>query len=216
MVRAHPHKTGLAAPMAAASALLRKLHLPDWIFFPLAGGLAAALVLAALNTSPGAGTAIVSETGFTVQGEALADLVAGPGTSFRFDPNAPDGPAARMRAGASFELAGNMSAGVAAFVPAEFESRISGRRIRLEIEARALGPNAPETIMIAYFIVGHSGTGWQEVPLGPSYSTLAIEWDGIEIPFGQYTEAIGIWPDIDGLNREIQVRRMRVEILPAQ
>lgn len=202
--------------MAVMPNILNRFYLPDWAFIPLAGGLAAVLILLALNVSPGNGTAVVSDTGFVVQGEALADLVAGPGTSYRFDPNAPEGPAARMRASASFELAGNLSAGVAAFAPTEFETRISGRRIRVEIEARTAGTAGPDTIMIAYFIVGHGGTGWREVPIGPEYRTVQIEWDGMEFPPSQFNEAIGVWPDVDGQNREILVRRMRVEILPAE
>lgn len=200
--------------MAVLPASLNRLHLPDWAFFPLAVALAAALIALAFQMRPGGDTALVSETGFSVQGEALADLVPGPGTSFRFDPNAPDGPAARLRSGASFELAGNLSAGVAAFAPAEFERRISGRRIQVEIEARTTGPNPPDTVKIAYFIVGWGGSGWQDVPIQPEYSTLVIEWEGAELPAGPYSEAIGIWPDIDGQNREILVRRMRVNILP--
>lgn len=216
MVDADANTARRADPMAVVTKTLNRFYLPDWAFLPLAAGLAAALIVLALNLSPGNGTAVVSDTGFVVQGEALADLVAGPGTSYRFDPAAPEGPAARIRASASFELAGNLSAGVAAFAPTEFETRISGRRIRVEIEARTAGTDGQQTIMIAYFIVGHGGTGWREVTIGPEYSTVQIEWDGMEFPPSQYTEAIGVWPDVDGQNREILVRRMRVEILPDQ
>lgn len=200
--------------MAAPPHILNRLYLPDWAFFPVAAALAAGLIILAFNMRFGGGSAMVSDTAFLVQGEALADLTAGPGTSVRFDPNAPDGPAARLRASASFELAGNMSAGVAAFAPNEFETRISGERIRVVVEARTTGANPPSHIKIGYFIVGHSGTGWQEVPIGPEYTSVSVEWDATDIPAGQYREAIGIWPDIEGQNREILVRRMRVDILP--
>lgn len=200
--------------MAALLAHLKRIYLPDWLFFPAAAALAACLIVLAFTLNQNTGSALISDTGFVVQGEALADLVAGPGTSVRFDPNAPDGPAARMRASASFELAGNMSAGVAAFAPNEFETRISGKRIRVVVEARTTGANPPSHIKIGYFIVGYSGTGWQDVPIGPEYTSVSVEWDATDISAGQYREAIGIWPDIDGQNREILVRRMRVEILP--
>lgn len=200
--------------MAALLAYLKRIYIPDWLFFPAAAALAACLIVLALTLNQNTGSALISDTGFVVQGEALADLVAGPGTSVRFDPNAPDGPAARMRASASFDLAGNMSAGVAAFAPAEFETRISGHPIRVDIEARTVGPNPPETIKLAYFVIGQGGSVWRDVPISDEYTTLTIHWDGMEIPPGQHREAIGIWPDIDGQNREILVRRMRVEILP--
>lgn len=200
--------------MISRLATLGRINVPDWAFYPSAAALAALLIAVALLMQPRNAAATVSERELVFQGAALSDLVNGPGTHVRFDPGHADGPVARASAAASFEIAGNMSAGVAAFVPDEFETRISGRRVRVEFEVRASGTNGPETVRIGYFTTGYGDSGWHELPVSPRYSTIFFEWDAPVHEGQEFNEAVGIWPDPLGESREILIRRIRVFILP--
>ncbi|WP_429912427.1 hypothetical protein [Glycocaulis sp.] len=200
--------------MMSRLAILGRINIPDWAFYPSAAALAGLMIALALVMQPRNAGATVTERELVFQGAALADLVNGPGTNFRFDPGHSDGPVARASSAASFEMAGNMSAGVAAFVPDEFETRISGRRVRVEFEVRASGANGPDTVQIAYFTTGYGDSGWRERPISPQYSTISFEWDAPVHQGQEFNEAVGIWPDPQGENREILIRRIRVFILP--
>ncbi|GGH05415.1 MAG TPA: hypothetical protein DF715_09280 [Oceanicaulis sp.] len=200
--------------MMSRLATLGRINIPDGVFYPSAAALAALLVAIALLMQPRNASAVITERELVFQGAALADLVNGPGTNVRFDPGHGDGPVARASSVASFEMAGNMSAGVAAFVPDEFETRISGRRVRVEFEVRAAGSGGPDTVRIGYFTTGYGDSGWRELPVSPQYSTISFEWDAPVYDGQEFNEAVGIWPDPQGENREILIRRIRVFLLP--
>lgn len=199
--------------MTSMFASIGRFNIPDWAFYPLAAGLAALLVMLAFAMRPVSASAVVTERELVFQGAALTELVNGPGTSVRFDPGHSDGPVARAASTASFETGGAMSAGVAAFVPEEFETRISGRRVRVEFEVRTAGTDGPETVHIGYFTSGYGDSGWQERPVTPQYSTISFEWDAPVHEGQDFSETIGIWPDPDGQNREVLIRRIRVFLL---
>ncbi|KPP81697.1 MAG: hypothetical protein HLUCCA04_07810 [Oceanicaulis sp. HLUCCA04] len=199
--------------MMSRLATLGRINVPDWAFYTLAAGLAGALIVLAFLMRPYNAAAVVTERELVVQGAALADLVNGPGTRVRFDPAHPDGPVARATAAASYEIAGQMSAGVAAFTPDEFETRIAGRRIRVEFEVRASGPNGPDSVYIGYFTSGYGDSGWREQAVSQQYTTVSFEWDAPPYEGQTFNESIGIWPDPDGQNREVLIRRIRVYLL---
>jgi hypothetical protein len=200
-------------PRAAISILTRH-SLPDWAFHTAAVLTAGAMIAAALAMRPTGLTPTVTETAFIVEGEALGDLIPGPGTSVRFDPASSDGPVARARADASLQAAGAMSAGVAAIPPPEFEDRIAGRRLRIEMELRAASAAGPYSARIGYFTIGFGDSGWQEVGLSTEWSTASFEWTAPEDARANSNEAVGIWPDPEGLGREVVIRAIRVIILP--
>lgn len=199
--------------MMSRLASFGRINIPDWVFYPLAGGVAALMIVLALMMRPVNAAAVVTERELVFQGAALADLVNGPGTNVRFDPGHADGPVARASSTASFEIAGTLSAGVAAFVPQEFERRISGQRVRVEYEVRTAGTDGPSNVLIGYFTSGYGDSGWREVPVTPQFTTVSFEWDAPVYAGQEYTETVGIWPDPGGENREILIRRIRVLLL---
>lgn len=205
---------GSSGKMMSRLATLGRINVPDWAFYPLAAGIAALLITAALLMRPYNAAAVVTENELVFQGVALADLVNGPGTNVRFDPGHEDGPVARASSTASFEMAGPLSAGIAAFVPDAFETRISGRRIRVEYQVRAVEADGPQTVHIGYFTSGYGDSGWREQPITTRYTTLSFEWDAPVYEGQEFNESVGIWPDPEGKNREILIRRIRIFILP--
>lgn len=199
--------------MPRASAIFR-FSLPDWIFIPLALVVIGAMIALAIIMRPTGLTPTITETRFTVTGPALGDMIAGPGTSIRLDPGAAEGPVARLRANASFQAAGRMSAGVAVIPTPEWEDRIAGRNLRVEMDVRAASPDGPYDVRIGYFTIGFGDSDWREVAIGTEYRTVGFEWRAPADAVANDDEAVGIWPDPEGLGREVVVRAIRVIILP--
>ncbi|MEO1040265.1 MAG: hypothetical protein AAFX09_12035 [Pseudomonadota bacterium] len=192
--------------------MARSFSLPDWLFFPIAGLLVAALVYLAMQIRPAGASAEVSDTRFQLEGAALSTFIPGPGTRVSFTPEAAGGAAARMTANASMETSGRLSAGVGAVVPPEFEARVIGRTIRVEVEMRSLNDTLTSA-HIGYFTVGGGDSGWREVEIGPDYQVTSFQH---EIPAREQPndqEWVGIWPDEEGRARSLLVRRITVIIL---
>lgn len=188
--------------------------LTDRLFFPLVLLVVAGLIWASFQIRPAGQEAQVSADRFLMEGAALAQLIAGPGTQSQFDPGAPGGPFARTTATASLEAAGNMSAGVAAVIAGAFEDAVIGREIEVSFDLRAVDPELTEA-RIGYFVVGDGDTGWREVPVTTEFQTVSLRHRvPNDAPRGN-NDWVGIWPDTTGAGRAVIVRRIEVRILEA-
>ena len=144
-----------------------------------------------------------------VEGEALAHLVPGPGTESEYLLSEE---AARITANASFEQAGRLSAGVGLLLPRAFEEDVIGRRVEVEIELRAMNGN-PNEVLVAYFTAGSGDSRRHRVSLSQDWQVFSFSHVVPETAVANDQEWIGIWPDLDGLERPVLVRRIEARIL---
>ena len=191
---------------------MRAFSLPDWAFYPLAGLLAAGLVVIAMAVRPAGTDPVVQDGRFIVQGPALSNFIPGPGTRVSFMPDYPGGAVARAGSDASLEAAGTLSAGVGLVVPPAFEAAVVGRRIRVAFEIKAMD-QALEEVRIGYFTVSTADSGWQSVPVSEQFEAVSFDWQVPADAALNEDEWVGIWPDPEGLGRDVLVRRVAVEIL---
>lgn len=186
---------------------------PDWVFMPGAALLFAGLVALALAFEPAGEDPVVTDTQFIVNGPALAQLVPGPGTGVQLVTTGGE-PAARMTATASLEAAGRLSAGVAAIIPAEFEAAVVGRLVKVEASVRAAPGSDITEARLGYFTTGGGDSGWREVPVTDTFETVGFCYEvSAQAPLNEI-ESMGVWPDVDGGQRFLLVRDMRVTIQP--
>lgn len=188
---------------------MRAFSLPDWAFFSLIAALAAGLVALGLVIRPAGTDPALNEERLEYRGPALANFIAGPGTQVAFVPDYPGGPVARM--GSTASIAARNSAGVGLVVPAEFEARVPGQRIRVEAELRRIDETL-EATGLAYYTTNNGDSGVYEIPVTDQFETVGFEWT---VPEGEPNgrEWVGFWPDLEGRGRQILVRRVSVEIL---
>jgi hypothetical protein len=144
------------------------------IFLPASTLVMAGLIVLGLGTRPGAVDAVISDTEFVMQGEALAQLIPGPGTRFELTIGPSGEPLARLSATASFEAAGLLSAGVGAALPSEWEENAIGRIVRLEVEAQAAPESRIDQIRVGYFTVGYGDSERTLKPVSQFWSTVGI------------------------------------------
>ena len=185
------------------------VSLSDRFFIPLAVLAAVAIVMAAMQYRPIGQDPIVTDTGFVMEGSALAQLIPGPGTEVVFDPAAPGGPVARAAATSSIEAAGALSAGVGAVIPPSLEARLPGRTIEVEIALTNADSELTE-MAIGYFTVGSGDTGWRMRSINASGGVLTLRHEiPADAPLGN-NDWVGLWPDPDGAGRAISVRRIEL------
>lgn len=143
-----------------------------------------------------------------IEGEALAGLVPGPGTEAAY---VPDEQATRMTANASFDQAGTLSAGVGLLLPRAFEESVIGHRVEVDVEIRAMR-DGHDTALVAYFTAGSGDSPRMEIPLSDEWQTYSFAFDVPETAIANDEEWIGFWPDVDGLERPVLVRRIEARI----
>ncbi|TGY90332.1 hypothetical protein E5163_04180 [Marinicauda algicola] len=194
---------------------MRAFSLPDWAFYPLAGLLAAGLVALAMLVRPAGTEPVVQGGRFTVQGPALSNFIPGPGTRVSFMPDYPGGAVARAGSDASLEAAGALSAGVGLVVPPAFEAAVVGQPIRVTFEIQAMDDTLEE-VRIGYFTVSTGDSGWRAVPVSERFETVSFDWQVPADAALNENEWVGIWPDPEGLGRDVLVRRVVIEILAGQ
>ncbi|MBI1234200.1 MAG: hypothetical protein GC208_06820 [Alphaproteobacteria bacterium] len=144
-----------------------------------------------------------------IEGEALAGLVPGPGTQSDYVPTEQ---AARITANASFDQAGTMSAGVGLLLPRAFEEDVIGHPVEVSIEMRALRGGHTEAYM-SYFTAQAGDSPRHVAELDEDWQTFTFVFDVPANAVANDQEWIGIWPDLDGLERPVLVRRIEARIL---
>ena len=187
---------------------------PDWVFLPLSALVAAGLIVLALNVRPGTVEPEITASSFVMEGEALGQLIPGPGTRFELTFSPVGEPLARLSATASFEAAGLLSAGVGAALPAEWEANAIGRVVRFEVEAQAAPDSRVEQIRLGYFTVGHGDSERTLRPVTESWSTTWICYQVSAAAQPNGAEWLGIWPGDAGNGQAVLVRSVRLTLEP--
>lgn len=187
---------------------------PDWVFLPVAALGAAGLIILALNIRPGTVEPVITGESFVMEGEALAQLIPGPGTRFELSFGPAGEPIARLSATASYEAAGLLSAGVGAALPAEWEVNAIGRIVRFEVEAQAAPDSRLEQIRLGYFTVGHGDSERTLRPVGSAWSTVGICYQVSPSAQPNGAEWLGIWPGDAGDGQAVLVRSIRLNLEP--
>jgi len=189
----------------------------DRFFYPLALAFIAGVVVLALSL--GARDAAVSDAaiaadGFVIRGDSLAFLTAAPGTTFEV-PARDSGQVdhAVLAAHIARDQA-PPSAGVFANLNATYKRAFAGEVLNITIHAKQGADNPTPRFEMAYFAVGGGASGWRVFDLGPEFADYSFQFQP-KLPTGAgEVDYFGIWPDPDGLQRTMDVKWMRVTIVP--
>jgi hypothetical protein len=193
---------------------LGRYSLPDLVFVPLVVLVCGGLIFAGLSWRPLGPEPTITETRFTMTGRALAQMIPGPGTTIQLLPTYGEQPVVRLGATASFEAAGNMSAGVGAVIPFEFEARVATRMVRIEAEIQSSPEGGVDAAKLGYFTIGHGDSGWRDIAVTDEWETVGFCFQTRPTAVANNDEAVGIWPDIGGTGRSLLLREIRVTIMP--
>lgn len=144
-----------------------------------------------------------------IEEESLAGLVPGPGTVSEY---APAELSARMTAEAPFSQAGTLSAGVGLLLPRAFEEAVIGHEVEVTVELRSLSSDNHEAY-VSYFTAGSGDSPRHLIELDGDWQVYTFTFAVPPTAIANEEEWVGIWPDLDGIERPLLVRRIEARIL---
>ncbi len=106
------------------------------------------------------------------------------------------------------------SAGISVRLGPAYEKAFEGQELIMTVRARA-GDNTPSSgFQMGYFSIGANSSGWKGYSLTADYQDYVLRFKKT-VPKGDVGgDYAGIWPDLDGLGRSMNVSSLKVEIAP--
>jgi len=190
----------------------KPFSLPDWAFYPFAALLGGVMTAVAFTARPPEAVPEMTDTTFLLEGLALNEVFPGPGTRVDFIPRSDSGAVIRLSASETVETGSRLFPGVGIPLPAAFEARAIGQRVYVELEVRRVDGDLEE-VQIGYFTDSSGTSGWKPRPVTDRYAPITLEWTVPATAVADGREWIGLWPDPEGEDRAIFVRRVEARIL---
>lgn len=188
----------------------------DSFFYFLAILIVAALVGAALwpaRHNSGPTDAEIISGGFVLEGANLQKMVAAKGTVMTYVAQGDGAPYVQLSSDIPRDIA-PPSAGVFSLLGSQYEKLFGGQVLKMTISARARGPHALEQFESGYFTAGNGDSGWFRFQLTDEFKDYGFLFSPAKPSGAPSSDYFGIWPGVDGKNEQMQVRRMRIEIVP--
>lgn len=187
--------------------------LRDLYFYPLAAALIAGMVAFALSF--GGGDALSDEErireGWTLEGEALRNLIASPGTDM--DYVAEGNGFVRLSANIAYGADGRPTPGVYAALGPDFERTFAGRSLRITMRARRPGGNGLDAFESAYFPIEGPASPWAVFQLGDDWEDFSYTFTPPIVASKPNTDLVSVYPGKAGENRPMDLARFRIEVV---
>lgn len=183
----------------------------DWQFYPVIIAAIIAMVAYALSLAEYTSGPLTGK--FVIEGQSLNTLYAAEGVSFSIagDTNNPNAYAV-MSAHVSRANAPR-SAGVFATLGPADEKRFAGQDLKVTIRARKGRGAALSSFDMGYFTAGAGDSGWKTFELTNAFRDFSFTFTP-GLPKGDPgNDYFGVWPDVDGQGRTMDVESMTIEII---
>jgi len=190
--------------------------LKDRFFYPLVLALIAGMVWFALSRARISDiiSADVCKSGYTVEGEDLALLEAGPGTNYDYFAAQRDNAAyVSLYSEIARDKAISASAGVFAPISYQYAQVFHGKTIRMTIRARAGHRNPLDSFDTGYFSPIAGATQWQTFELTDRFQDFSFDFSPRKAGITQDIDFFGIWPGIEGKRTTMDVEKFQITIL---
>ncbi|MBC6402057.1 MAG: hypothetical protein GDA39_05170 [Hyphomonadaceae bacterium] len=179
----------------------------DWLFYPVCTLVVGAIIVFAMSFSTEYD--VDPSGGLVVEGEALRNLTAAPGTLIELDSDLSGSDVyAVMSANARKEDA--PSAGIFVALSPGYQKVFFGHPVRFSVEARSGTDNGSDSFEFAFFSP-KSASGWRKFELTDEFKRYGFEFTPENIQIDYRGAYFGIWPDETGDGRTVHVRRMWIE-----
>lgn len=195
-----------------------RMLLPDWLFYTLSVLFAALLIFFSIQYWPGQDQIInpfnnPPQEGVSISDRELTLMQAAQGLATELIEE-DDVVFLRAAAGQGPDD-GEQSAGVFLTLPQNFSLAYAKTMIELSMIIRGTGPNPSPKVMIGYYSPGRGNSP-------PTYCKLSTQWQACTLryhppPTNKKADVdyAGIWPDLEGLSRTVDIREIQVRPVPA-
>lgn len=183
----------------------------DWFFYPLVTLIVAGMITYALSF--GGPVSIDADDGFVIEKDGLTTLTNSPGTNLSIASEADNPNAYAVFAAQTARDLAPPSAGIFATLSPQYEKAFAGQNIRISISARKGRSDPLDEFDIGYFTFGAGDSGWKTFPLEQDFKTYSFTFKP-NLPQGDpASDFVGVWPDVQGRNRTMDVEWIKVEIV---
>ncbi len=192
------------------------MGIPDWLFYSLAALFAAILVFFSLQYWPGKPQdggpfSGAPEDGFVISGTQLNLMQTAQGLTASLMEE--DGVTFLRAAAGQAPDDGTGSAGVFLTLPLNFTNAFAQTVIELSMKVRSTGPNPSPKTMLSYYALGRASSPRTLCPLTANWQACTVLWQPPKAVKKTDVDFIGIWPDLEGLSRTVDILEVRVKRL---
>ncbi len=192
------------------------MAIPDWLFYLLMTVLVGVLVVFSIKYWPGRSQdpspfAQPPAQGVSLSGKRLGMLQAGPGLTTALVEE--DGIVFLRAAAGQKPDEGLRSAGVFLTLPENYSEAFAGAPIELSLRVRAGGPNPSPEITIAYYSPGRGNSARTHCTLNVDWQVCTMTTQPPKITGKSDVDYAGIWPDLEGLSRTVDIREITIRPL---
>lgn len=183
----------------------------DWLFYPLA--LTVIIAMIAFAFTRGQAAYVSTGSTFVVERQDLNTLYAAEGVSFSIAGDAENPNAyAVLSAHVAKDIA-PPSAGVFVTLPPAYKEMYTGKPLRISIVARKGRASKLESFEVGYLSTDAGATGWLPFEVTSEFQTFDFEFTPRvpQAPGGN--DYVGIWPDVDGEGRTLDVQKIQIEVV---
>ena len=190
--------------------------LKDRFFYPIALALIAGIIWIALSQAEISNiiSADVCKSGYTVEGEDLMLLEAGPGTNYDyFGAQGENAAYVSLYSHIARDKADPPSAGVFAPIGYLYAQVFHGKTIRMTIRAKAGRRNPLDSFDTGYFSLTAGATQWQKFDLTDSFQDFSFDFSPRKVEPTEDIDYFGIWPGVEGKQTVMDVEKFQVTVL---
>lgn len=183
----------------------------DWQFYPLIMLFAGAMIAYALSLADYED--IKGENGVVLEGRSLSTLYSSEGVSYSIAGDNVNPHAYAVLSAHVSRANAPPSAGVFLTLAPKDSQAFAGKPLRVTIRARKGRATPLETFDMAYF--GQRGAGqspWQSFELTRDFKDYSFEFTPKPVAT-QGNDYVGIWPDVQGRGRTLDVKWLKVEVI---
>lgn len=184
----------------------------DWQFYPIAILVICAMVIFAMTR----GQYEVLEQGadFRVEGNSLNTLYAAEGVSFSIAGDAVNPNSYAVLSAHVSRANAPPSAGVFVTLTPAFRQAFAGKELRITVRARKGRATPLDSFDVAYLSEGAAAgsSGWRTFPLSNEFEDVSFTYTPKNSNSGSGTDYVGIWPDVAGEGRTMDVKFIEVAI----
>jgi len=183
----------------------------DFLFYPLCALMTGGVIFYALSFSEEP-EAFNAAQGFELSGEDFQYLQVPERLEVSVAQDSQTGEMAAILTSNVNKKTAPPSAGISVRLGPNFEKAFEGQIIEMTVRARA-GDIAPSSsFQMGYFSVGANSSGWKDFTPTADYQDYTLRFNK-SVPAGDAGgDFAGIWPDLDGLGRTLNVKSIKVKI----
>jgi hypothetical protein len=184
----------------------------DFLFYPLSALIIGGLIAYALSFAEESAELDLSK-GFMLSGEDLQYLQIPERLEFSLITDSQTGTISAALTSNVNKKTAPPSAGISVRLGPEYEKAFEGQTLEMTVRARAGDTSPSPAFQMGYFSIGANSSGWKDYTPSAEYRDYSLRFKKTVAAGERGGDFAGIWPDLDGLGRTLNISAITVKII---